>query len=120
MVLVSVFFRFFVLSLFQLRLCSFKVRLFPRVWNVQSRRKYCKTAYSLSMGKIRDSCAKRVFRLSLLFSVWPLPNTSRRVTEYDGEAGREFASRRHRERSLRSWLRHEWQSVAMALAGFKH
>ena len=38
----------------------------------------------------------------------------------DGEAGGEGASHRRRERGLRSWLRHERQSVTVAPAEFKH
>ena len=34
----------------------------------------------------------------------------------DGEG----AARRRRQRRLRSWLNHEWQSVAMALAEYTH
>ena len=37
-----------------------------------------------------------------------------------GDLDGEGAARRRRERHLRSWLRHERQSVAMALAEFKH
>ena len=37
-----------------------------------------------------------------------------------GEVDGEGAARRRRQRRLRSWLKHERQSVAMALAEYSH